>query len=171
MTSFLPKALVLNGHLACDGQFKPICGEWGKRHHTLLHRHEPIGKDSKPHPKGKPSQDGTQERGESKPNTSATANASSVSLTSHVESAVIIKSKFTPAYVSHQDHFEKKMKVFALLHDASNATFITNHIRERVFHAERIRYLPRKWLIGGPILRKSRTRYQSWKLTLKSVSL
>lgn len=110
------------GHLAPSCQFKPICEECGKRHHTLLHRNEPIGKDSKPHPKGKLSQDGTQGRGESTPSTSATAKASSVSLTSHVQSAVITNSKLVPFYVSHQDHPKKEIKVYALLDDASDTT-------------------------------------------------
>ena len=118
------------GHLARDCQFKPTCGECGKKHHTLLHRNEPIGKDSKPHPKQKPSQDGTQERGENTPNTSATANASSGSLTSHVESAVITNSKLVPFYMSHRDHPKKEMKVYALLDDASDTTFVTTKVQE-----------------------------------------
>ena len=117
------------GHLARDCQFKSICGECGRRHHTFLHRNEPIGKDSKPHPKGKPSQDRTQGRGESTPSTSAKANASGVSLTSHVESAVT-NSKLVPVYVSHRDHPKKEMKDYALLDDASNTTFVTTKIQE-----------------------------------------
>ena len=117
-------------HLTPSCQFKLICGECGKRHHTFLHRNEPIGKDSKPHPKGKLSQDGTQGRGESTPSTSATANASSVSLTSDVESAVITKSKLVPFYVSHQDHPKKEMKVYPLLDDASDTTFVTTKVQE-----------------------------------------
>ncbi|KAK2548194.1 hypothetical protein P5673_031658 [Acropora cervicornis] len=104
--------------------------ECSRGHHTLLHRNEPIGKDSKPHPKGKPSQDGTQGRGESTPSTSANANASSISLTSHVESAVITNSKLVPVYVSHRDHPKKEMKDYPLLDDASDTTFVTTKIQE-----------------------------------------
>ena len=118
------------GHLTHNCQFKPILGECGRAHHTLLHRNEPIGKDSKPHPKGKPSQDRTQGRGESTPSTSAKANASSISLTSHVESAVITNSKLVPVYVSHRDHPKKEMKDYALLDDASDTTFVKTKIQE-----------------------------------------
>ena len=60
----------------------------------------------------------------------ATANASSVSLTSHVESTVITNSKIVPISVSHRDDPKKEAKVYVLLDDASDTTFITTKAQQ-----------------------------------------
>ena len=62
--------------------------------------------------------------------TPATANASSVSLTSHVESTVITNSKIVPISVSHRDDPKKEAKVYVLLDDASDTTFITTKAQQ-----------------------------------------
>ena len=53
-------------------------------------------KDSKPRPNEKLHENKPQEKKDYSPSTLATANASSVSLTSHVESTVITNSKIVP---------------------------------------------------------------------------
>ena len=60
----------------------------------------------------------------------ATANASSVSLTSHVESTVITNSKIVPISVSHLDDPKKEAKVYVMLDDASDTTFITTKAQQ-----------------------------------------
>ena len=64
------------------------------------------------------------------PSTPATANASSVSLTSHVESTVITNSKIVPISVSHRDDPKKEAKVYVLLDDPSDTTFITTKAQQ-----------------------------------------
>ena len=54
----------------------------------------------------------------------------SVSLTSHIESAVITNSKIVPVFVSHHNHPEKEAKVYALLDDASDTTFVTTKVQQ-----------------------------------------
>ena len=131
---FLSKGLCFrcakSSHLSRNCPSKSTCGECGKRHHTLLHRNEPTGKDSKPQAKEKVDQNKPQEKKDYSPSTPATANASSVSLTSHVESTVITNSKIVPVFVSHRDYPKKEAKVSALLHDASDTTFVTTKVQQ-----------------------------------------
>ena len=131
---FLSKGLCFkcakSSHLSRNCPSKSTCGECGKRHHTLLHRNEPTGKDSKPQAKEKVDQNKPQEKKDYSPSTPATANASSVSLTSHVESTVITNSKIVPVFVSHRDYPKKEAKVYALLHDASDTTFVTTKVQQ-----------------------------------------
>ena len=107
-----------SSHLSRNCPSKSTCGECGKRYHTLLHRNEPTGKDSKPQAMEKVDQNKPQEKDYS-PSTPATANASSVSLTSHVESTVITNSKIVPIFVSHRDDPKKEVKVYVLLQSST----------------------------------------------------
>ena len=63
---FLSKGLCFrcakSSHLSRNCPSKSTCGECGKRHHTLLHRNEPTGKDGKPQAKEKLDQNKPQER-------------------------------------------------------------------------------------------------------------
>ena len=131
---FLSKGLCFkcakSSHLSRNCPSKSTCGECGKRHHTLLHRNEPTGKDSKPQAKEKVDQNKPQEKKDYSPSTPATANASSVSLTSHVESTVITNSKIVPVFLSHRDYPKKEAKVYALLDDASDTTFVTTKVQQ-----------------------------------------
>ena len=131
---FLSKGLCFrcakSSHLSRNCPSKSTCGECGKRHHTLLHRNEPTGKDSKSQAKEKVDQNKPQEKKDYSPSTLATANASSVSLTSHVESTVITNSKIVPVFVSHRDYPKKEAKVYALLDDASDTTFATTKVQQ-----------------------------------------
>ena len=51
-------------------------------------------------------------------------------LTSHVESTVITNSKIVPIFVSHRDDPKKEAKVYVLLDDASDTTFITTKAQQ-----------------------------------------
>ena len=119
-----------SSHLSRDCPSKSTCGECGKKHHTLLHTNEPTSKDIKPQPREKIDQDKTQEKRDSLPDTPATTNASSVFLTSHIESAGFTNSKIVPVFVSHHDHPKKEVKVIALLDDASDTTFVTTKVQQ-----------------------------------------
>ena len=63
---FLSKGLCFRctklSHLSRNCPSKSTCGECRKRHHTLLHRNEPTGKDGKPQAKEKLDQNKPQER-------------------------------------------------------------------------------------------------------------
>ena len=63
---FLSKRLCFRcaklSHLSRNCRSKSTCGECGKRHHTLLHRNEPTGKDGKPQAKERLDQNKPQER-------------------------------------------------------------------------------------------------------------
>ena len=89
--------------------------------------------DSNSQSRGNPDQGKTKENRDSQPNTgipTATANASSVSLTSLSQSVVITNSKIVPVFVSHRDHPEKEAKVYALLDDASDTAFVTSKVQQ-----------------------------------------
>ena len=134
---FLSKGLCFrcakSSHLSRDCPSKSTCGECGKKHHTLLHIDKPKSKDSNPQSREKPDQGKTKENRDRQPNTgipAATANASSVSLTSLSESVVITNWKIVPVFVSHRDHPEKEAKVYALLDNASDTTFVTSKVQQ-----------------------------------------
>ena len=112
-------------HLSRDCQSRSNCRDCNKRHHTLLHGVNLTNKTGQIH-----SQDGIREVKTSHPNSAAaTVNASSVSLTLPGESAVITNSKICQS-LSHRDHPRKEIKVYALLDDASDTTFVTNQVKD-----------------------------------------
>ena len=119
------------GHLSRDCLSRSNCRDCNKRHHTLLHGVNPTNQTVQI--QSYHSQGGIQDLQNSHPDSAAaTANASSVSLTSPGELTVITSSKIVPVFVSHRDYPRKKVKVYALLDDASDTTFVTNQVKEEL---------------------------------------
>lgn len=119
------------GHLSRDCQSRSNCRDCNKRHHTLLHGVNPTNQTGQI--QSYYSQGRIQEAQNRHPvSVTATANASSVSLTSHGELTAITSSKIVPVFVSHRDYPGKEVKVYALLDDASDTTFVTNQVKEEL---------------------------------------
>ncbi|KAK3704924.1 hypothetical protein QZH41_016749 [Actinostola sp. cb2023] len=100
------------GHVSADCQSNPSCEECGKRHHTLLHGAKPKYRTE-----------------------TANSNASSsVSLNSVDDQAqvVITNSKIVPVILYHKDNPQKELKVYSLLDDASDTTFITDKVQQEL---------------------------------------
>ena len=119
------------GHLSRDCQSRSNCRDCNNRHHTLLHGLNPTNQTGQI--QSYYSQGRIQEAQNRHPDSvTATANASSVSLTSHGELTAITSSKIVPVFVSHRDYPGKEVKVYALFDDASDTTFVTNQVKEEL---------------------------------------
>ncbi|KAK3737868.1 hypothetical protein QZH41_019749, partial [Actinostola sp. cb2023] len=128
------------GHVSADCQSNPSCEECGKRHHTLLHGAKPkyrTGQSSDT--RTRPTRGGdTQPQGaKNNPPATETANSnasSSVSLNSVDDQAqvVITNSKIVPVILYHKDNPQKELKVYALLDDASDTTFVTDKVQQEL---------------------------------------
>lgn len=129
-----------SGHLSANCPSKSSCGECGKRHHTLLH-------GAKPKPRAdKNSNSDTQsfrldntQPGISTSNSNSTVTESAntnASSSASIHSAdkkpsiTVTNSKIVPVTLHHKDNPEQEIKVYALLDDASDTTFVTEKVQK-----------------------------------------
>ena len=128
-----------SGHVSSGCRNRSICKECGRRHHTLLHGVKPRSTESSPQPEPK-SQETQQTSskneslGEKPPVTeSASSHLISVVHSSAAESAsVITNCRIIQVILFHKDNTEKAIKVYALLDDASDTTFVTTQVQREL---------------------------------------
>ena len=100
------------------------CGECGKLHPTLqLHGIKPSRRSVKQDPKETPKENPAT-------NQSANTNASTCGSTSsnHAEEGNVITAIFVPVILSHKDRPNIETRVYALLDDGSDSTFVRNSV-------------------------------------------
>ena len=118
------------------------CEECGRRHHTLLHGVKPKSSNPQPDTKAKLSvlqpkkkEPQKEARSESKPAPeSSNSNAISAAHSSVPGNASLITNCRITVLVDlfHKANPEKKIKVYALLDDASDTTFVTTQVQEKL---------------------------------------
>lgn len=120
------------GHLSAQCPSKSSCEECGKRHNTLLHGAKPRSKtNNQQFTPRKPAFStvkgpNIEKQLESKsPAVESNSNASSATYNSVNDRPMITNSKIVPVVLFHKDNPEKEVKVYALLDDASDTTFIS----------------------------------------------
>ena len=122
----------------CQSKF--TCEECGKRHHSLLHGAKPkyrTDRRSESRTQSTRGSDGQPQIETSSPLATECANSnasSSVLLNSVSDQAqvVITNSKIVPVLLYHKDNPEKELKVYALLDDASDTTFVTDKVQREL---------------------------------------
>ena len=128
-----------SGHVSSGCRNRSICKECGRRHHTLLHGVKPrsTGSSSQPEPKSQETQQAPS-RNESlgeKPPVAESASSHLISLVhnSAEESAsVITNCRIIQVNLFHKDNTDKAIKVYALLDDASDTTFVTTQVQREL---------------------------------------
>ncbi|XP_031554426.1 uncharacterized protein LOC116291397 [Actinia tenebrosa] len=122
-----------SGHVSADCPSKSTCGECGKRHHTLLHGSTPRTKSrdeqrtsatGPPRSQSKPSQSSPDAE-------SAHSNATSVTHNS-VGTYTTTLCRIVPVVLYHKDDPNTELKTYALLDDASDTTFVTNQMKNKL---------------------------------------
>ena len=107
------------------------CGECGKWHPTLLHGIKPSRRSVKQDLKEK-ERPPAQETPKENPATSESANtnASTCGSTSsnHAEEGNVITAMFAPVILSHKDRPNIETRVYALLDDGSDSTFVKESV-------------------------------------------
>ena len=123
----------------CRDRF--ICEECGRRHHTLLHGVKPKYSNPQPDTKAKSSVHQPKKKepqkeasSESKPAPeSSNSNAISAAHSSVPGNASLITNcRIVLVDLFHKANPEKQIKVYALLDDASDTTFVTTQVQEKL---------------------------------------
>ena len=128
-----------SGHMSSGCRNRSICKECGRRHHTLLHGVKPKSTESRPQPDRK-SQETQRPSNKNEPlsekppvSGSASSNLISVTHSSATESASIITNcRIIQVLLFHKDNPAKAIKVYALLDDASDTTFVTTQVQREL---------------------------------------
>ena len=128
-----------SGHMSSGCRNRSICKECGRRHHTLLHGVKPKSTESRPQPDRK-SQETQRPSNKNEPlsekppvSGSASSNLISVTHSSATESAsVITNCRIIQVLLFHKDNPAKAIKVYALLDDASDTTFVTTQVQREL---------------------------------------
>ena len=118
---------------------KSICKECGRRHQTLSHGVKPKSTEICPQPDRK-SQETQHPSNKNEPLSkkppvagSASSNLISVTHSSATESASIITNcQIIQVLLFHKDNPAKAIKVYALLDDASDTTFVTTQVQREL---------------------------------------
>ncbi|KAL9954295.1 hypothetical protein ACROYT_G041814, partial [Oculina patagonica] len=103
--------------------------ECGRRHHTLLH-----GVKRKTTASNPQDTQNTQQASSEKPPVaeSASSNVINVAHSSAAEPAVITNCRIIQVILFHKENPEKEVKVYALLDDASDTTFVTTQVQRKL---------------------------------------
>lgn len=128
-----------SGHMSSGCRSRSICKECGRRHHTLLHGVKPRSTESRSQPDRK-SQETQRPSNKNEPLSekppvagSASSNLISVTHSSATESArVITNCRIIQVLLFHKDNPAKAIKVYALLDDASDTTFVTTQVQREL---------------------------------------
>ena len=128
-----------SGHMSSGCRNRSICKECGRRHHSLLHGVKPKSTESRPQPDRK-SQETQRPSNKNEPlsekppvSGSASSNLISVTHSSATESAsVITNCRIIQVLLFHKDNPAKAIKVYALLDDASDTTFVTTQVQREL---------------------------------------
>ena len=110
-----------DGHFSKQCKNRLTCKECGRHHPTPLHYASP-SKTSTP----------AQGTASAKPSDEASANAAITNSNSAPASSVVTNCLIVPVLLSHKDRPETEVKVYALLDDASDTTFIKESVREQL---------------------------------------
>ena len=128
-----------SGHVSAGCRNRSICKECGRRHHTLLHGVKPRSTECSPQPEPKLQEtQQTSSRNESlgeKPPVAESASSHLISVvhSSAAESAsVITNCRIIQVMLFHKDNTEKAIKVYAILDDASDTTFVTTQVQREL---------------------------------------
>ena len=121
------------GHVSSGCRHRATCEECGRRHHTLLHGVKMRSSSSNPQSDAK-LQDTQQASSENPPVAeSASSNLINVAHSSATEPAsVITNCRIIQVILFHKDNPEKAVKVYALLDDASDTTFVTTQVQREL---------------------------------------
>ena len=128
-----------SGHMSSGCCNRSICKECGRRHHTLSHGVKPKSTEICPQPDRK-SQETQHPSNKNEPLSkkppvagSASSNLISVTHSSATESASIITNcQIIQVLLFHKDNPAKAIKVYALLDDASDTTFVTTQVQREL---------------------------------------
>ena len=128
-----------SGHMSSGCHNRSICKECGRRHHTLSHGVKPKSTEICPQPDRK-SQETQHPSNKNEPLSkkppvagSASSNLISVTHSSATESASIITNcQIIQVLLFHKDNPAKAIKVYALLDDASDTTFVTTQVQREL---------------------------------------
>ena len=128
-----------SGHMSSGCRNRSICKECGRRHHTLLHGVKPRSTESRPQPDRK-SQETQRSSSKNEPLSekppvagSASSNLISVTHSSATESASVVTNfRIIQVLLVHKDNPAKAIKVYALLDDASDTTFVTTQVQREL---------------------------------------
>ncbi|XP_078382421.1 uncharacterized protein LOC144665122 [Oculina patagonica] len=117
------------GHLSSGCINRSTCEECGRRHHTLLHGVKRRTTASNPQ-----DTQNTQQASSEKPPVaeSASSNLINVAHSSAAEPAVITNCRIIQVILFHKENPEKEVKVYALLDDASDTTFVTTEVQRKL---------------------------------------
>ncbi|XP_078347357.1 uncharacterized protein LOC144632559 [Oculina patagonica] len=117
------------GHLSSGCINRSTCEECGRRHHTLLHGVKRRTTASNPQ-----DTQNTQQASSEKPPVaeSASSNLINVAHSSAAEPAVITNCRIIQVILFHKENPEKEVKVYALLDDASDTTFVTTQVQRKL---------------------------------------
>ena len=128
-----------SGYVSSGCRNRSICEECGRRHHTLLHGVKPRSTERSPQPEPRLQEtQQTSSRNESlgeKPPVAESASSHLISVvhSSAAESAsVITNCRIIQVMLFHKDNTEKAIKVYALLDDASDTTFVTTQVQREL---------------------------------------
>ena len=124
--------MAVSSQVTCGCRNRSVCKECGRHHHTLLHGVKPRSTGSSPQP-GQKSQETQQtssrnESLEEKPPDTESVSSHIISLvhSSAAEStSVITNCRIIQVNLFHKDNTEKAIRVYGLLDDASDTTFLT----------------------------------------------
>ena len=129
------------GHMSAGCRDRFTCEECGRRHHTLLHGVKLKSSNPQPDTKAKLSvlqpkkkEPQREARSESKPAPeSSNSNAISAAHSSVPGNASLITNcRIVLVDLFHKANPEKQIKVYALLDDASDTTFVTTQVQEKL---------------------------------------
>ena len=128
-----------SGHMSSGCRNRSICKECGRRHHTLSHGVKPKSTEICPQPDRK-SQESQHPSNKNEPLSkkppvagSASSNLISVTHSSATEFASIITNcQIIQVLLFHNDNPAKAIKVYALLDDASDTTFVTTQVQREL---------------------------------------
>ena len=118
------------GHLSSSCRSRIKCGECGKSRPTLLHEIKPnkrFPKQNNKETERSPAQEKPKESLQTTPTAeSADTNASTCGSTSLNcgEESDVVTAMFVPVILSHKDQPDIKIRVYALLGDGSDSTFV-----------------------------------------------
>ena len=128
-----------SGHVSSGCRNRSICKECGRRHHTLLHGVKPRSTERSPQSEPKLQEiQQTSSRNESlgeKPPVAESASSHLITVvhSSTAESAsVITNCRIIQVMLFHKDNTEKAIKVYALLDNASDTTFVTTQVQHEL---------------------------------------
>ena len=126
------------GHMSASCPARFTCGECGGRHHTLLHRmkHRPESRNPQSDSKSPANQQASSNK--DAPSKNPVAGFASSNAISQAHNAVadpvhiVTNCGIVEVVLFHKDNPEKEMKVYALLDDASDTTFVTTQVQQEL---------------------------------------